>query len=336
MKASKSLRGKFIATMLLVTGLIGIATLVVVTLLSAQASSEQLATVRFHIEEGIKSKGRVLTENHALAMRTMVLDNAFLDMQRLVERAVKEDDDIVYGIYINSEKAAVAFCQRGASCSADKAVDREIWRHLGLSDSDLVVSQLSIARAQRLNDDLLEVAMPVYGEEKEVVGTIRYALSTRRMHMALAQAQADASRRLHRSIGIIGGIVGLAVLLALVLSRFQAVRITRPVSDLTAAAEQLASGNRAVRVKIDSGDELERLGESFNRMVEDLAASYGQLEEMNRTLEHKVKARTLELAAKNRDMRLVLDNVDQGFVTLGPDGTMATERSRVVGDWCGP
>jgi two-component system chemotaxis sensor kinase CheA len=334
-KASKSLRGKFIATMLLVTGLIGVATLVIVSLLSAQASSRQLATVRYHIEEGIKSKGRVLTENHALAMRTMVLDNAFLDMQRLVERAVKEDEDLVYGIYINNEKAAVAFCQRGANCSAEKAIDREIWRHLGLAESELVVDKQTVHRAQRLNDDLLEVAMPVYGDDKEVVGSIRYALSTRRMHEALAQAQADAKRSLNRSMAVIGGMVGLAVLLALVLSRFQAVRITRPVSDLTAAAEQLASGNRSVRVKIDSGDELERLGESFNRMVEDLAASYGQLEEMNRTLEHKVQARTLELAAKNRDMRLVLDNVDQGFVTLSAQGTMATERSRVVDDWFG-
>lgn len=335
MKASKSLRSKFIATLLLVTGLGGVATLVVVILMSAQASSQQLATVQFHIEEGIKSKGRVLTENHALAMRAMVMDNAFLDMQRLVERAVKEDDDLVYGIYINSEKAAIAFCQRGANCSAEKAVDREVWRQLGLAETSLVVNALSISRSQRLNDDLLEVATPIFGDEKEVVGTIRYGLSTRRMHAAVAQAQADARQRLNRSIGIIGGIVGLVMLMALVLSRIMAVRITRPLSELTKAAGELATGNRNVRVNIESGDELEALGASFNRMVEDLAASYGQLEEMNRTLEHKVQARTAELATKNRDMRLVLDNVDQGFVTLTADGTMAIERSKVVDDWFG-
>jgi two-component system, chemotaxis family, sensor kinase CheA len=56
---------------------------------------------------------------------------------------------------------------------------------------------------------------------------------------------------------------------------------------------------------------------------------------MNRTLEQKVMQRTIELASKNRDMRLVLDNVDQGFITLAADGSMALERSAVVDAWFG-
>lgn len=335
MKPSKSLRGKFIVTMLLVTGIVGIATLGVVALVSAQASAQQLATVRTHIEAGIRSKGRVLTENHALAMRTMVLDNAFLDMQRLVERAVQEDEDLVYGLYVNSDRQAIAYCQRGISCGAEKVVDKDVWRPLGILPDALLVKALSISGIHRLNEDLLEVAMPVQGEEQEIVGTIRYGLSTQRMQKALAQAQVDASNTLRRTLWLIGGIVGLSTLLGLMLSRFQAVRITRPVSALTSAARELASGNRSVRVDIASGDELEVLGGSFNRMVEDLDASYTQLEEMNRTLEQKVEDRTAELGRKNRDMRLVLDNVDQGFVTLQPDGTMAVERSRVVDEWFG-
>jgi two-component system, chemotaxis family, sensor kinase CheA len=335
-KRSQSLRGKFIATMLLVTGIIGVATILVVAALSAQTSAQHLATVRLHIEEGIRSKGRVLTENHALAMRTMVLDNAYLDMQRLIDRAVREDGDLVYGLYVNTEKEAIAYCRRGANCSPDKAVDKEIWRYLGIGEAGLLVKQQAVLRANRLGEDLLEVAMPVTGEEQEIVGTVRYGLSTRRMHDALGLAQASASAGLRRSLSLIGGIVGLSVLLSLVLSRFQAVRITRPVSALTEAARELAAGNRSVRVDIKSGDELETLGGSFNRMVEDLDASYSQLEEMNRTLEQKVADRTAELASKNRDMRLVLDNVDQGFVTLSAQGTMAIERSRVVDDWFGP
>ena len=85
----------------------------------------------------------------------------------------------------------------------------------------------------------------------------------------------------------------------------------------------------------EAEDPRARLGASFNRMVEELDGSYRALEQMNRTLEHKVEARTLELAVKNRDMQLVLDNVDQGFITLSPDGVMLGERSRVVGEWFG-
>lgn len=335
MTPSKSLRGKFVSTMLIVTGLVGVATLTLVAVLNTQDSERHLATVRVHIEEGIKSKGRVLTENQALAMRSLVLDNAYLDMQRLVERAVKEDADLVYGIYVSSEKQALAYCQRGVPCSADKLVDKEVWRPLGLTEADLGVKKLDIRQSHRLGEDLLEVVMPVRGEEQDAAGTIRYGLSTKRMRDALNAAKLDADARLKRSLWLIGAIVGCSTLLGLLLSRIQAVRITRPVSELTKAARELASGDRTVRVEIRSEDELEVLGGSFNKMVEDLDASYSQLEEMNRTLEQKVEARTAELATKNRDMRLVLDNVDQGFITLSSSGVMALERSKVVDDWFG-
>jgi nitrate/nitrite-specific signal transduction histidine kinase len=119
------------------------------------------------------------------------------------------------------------------------------------------------------------------------------------------------------------GLVSLVTGLGLVLGRAQAVHITEPVGALTKAAEALAGGNRSARVDIASGDELSVLGASFNRMVDELNSSYRELEQMNRTLEQKVEARTAELATKNRDMRLVLDNVDQGFINLSPKGVMA-------------
>jgi two-component system chemotaxis sensor kinase CheA len=332
---AKSLRGKFVRTMLLVIGLVGVANLALVAVLNTQASAHHLATVRLHIEEGIRSKGRVLAENQALAMRMLVLDNAYLDMQRLVGRAVKEDDDLIFGVYISSEKHSLAFCRRGEACEVDKVVSKDAWRALGLTESELNVASLQIRQVNRLGEELLEVSMPVLGEEHEAVGTIRYGLSTKRMHDALTAAHRDSMTRLQRSLLLLSAIVGFFSLLGVLLSRIQAVRITRPVLELDRAARKLAAGDRAVRVSIRSGDELEALGVSFNRMIEDLDASYRQLEELNRTLEQKVQARTAELVTMNRDMRLVLDNVDQGFVTLSMQGVMAAERSLVVDEWFG-
>lgn len=50
-------------------------------------------------------------------------------------------------------------------------------------------------------------------------------------------------------------------------------------------------------------------------------------------LQRIVDARTRELDARNGDLRLVLDNVGEGFVTLGMDGRMSRERSAVVDRW---
>lgn len=318
------------------TGLVGAATLLEIAILNTRASTQHLATVRTHIEEGIESKGRVLTENHALAMRSLARDNAQLEMQRLVQRAVGEDADVVYGVYVSAERHILAFCHRNAGCGAAKVDEGDVWRMLSLTDANVLSNQLRSRRVRVFGEELLEVAAPVRGElSKEAAGTIRYGFSTRRMNEVLLAAKQDAEERLLRSLLLMGGIVALSSLVGLLLSRLQAVRITRPLSELTDAAEKLAAGDRSVRVDIRSGDELQTLGTSFNKMVQDLDGSYGALEEMNRTLEQKVEARTAELAKRNRDMRLVLDNVDQGFVTLSPDGVMALERSRVLDDWFG-
>jgi signal transduction histidine kinase/HAMP domain-containing protein len=328
-----SLRNKFIRTMLIVSSIIGGVTLAIVLFLSARSSAQHLRAIEGSIEEGITSKGKVLTENHALALHGMILDNAFSDMQTLLARAVSQDPDLVYGLFVNSDGDALAFQKRGAP--AAEAVEKDAWRSLGLEQKELVARKESIRRAFRLGQEVVEVSEPVLGDDNEILGTIRYGLSTRRMHQALSVAAVESKSQQVNSIALIGVTVGLATLLGILLSRVQAVRITQPVQALTQAAIDLAGGERSVRVSINSGDELQVLGYSFNRMVEELTLSYRELEEMNRTLEHKVEERTLALAGRNRDMRLVLDNVDQGFVTLSMDGVMASERSAVVDRWFG-
>jgi two-component system, chemotaxis family, sensor kinase CheA len=52
-------------------------------------------------------------------------------------------------------------------------------------------------------------------------------------------------------------------------------------------------------------------------------------------LEKIVQARTAELDARNRDMRLVLDNVGQGFLTVDRAGRMSSEQSAIVETWLG-
>ena len=57
-------------------------------------------------------------------------------------------------------------------------------------------------------------------------------------------------------------VVTAAIFLALIRSR----KVTRPVMQLAAAADQLAEGNFDARVEIDTGDELEELGQIFNEL----------------------------------------------------------------------
>ncbi len=123
-------------------------------------------------QDSIPSKGKILTENHALALRSMVLDNAFLDMQSLLDRAVNEDADLVYGLFTNAEGDTLALKLRG---SEDRGPAKDAWKNLGFQQAELSVAKESTKRSQRVGQEVVEVAVPLFGEEKEALGTLRYS-----------------------------------------------------------------------------------------------------------------------------------------------------------------
>jgi two-component system chemotaxis sensor kinase CheA len=81
------------------------------------------------------------------------------------------------------------------------------------------------------------------------------------------------------------------------------------------------------------GQHIEILLRNAN-LVGELERDKERLQKFNEMLEQKVEERTAELARKNRDMRLVLDNVDHGLITLSADGGLV-ERSSIVDAWFG-
>ena len=80
-------------------------------------------------------------------------------------------------------------------------------------------------------------------------------------------------------------------------------RITRPIVELIDAAQQVASGNLNQMISVSTGDELEELGEQFNRMSVQLRESYAQLE-------RRVADRTQALAALNAIAAVVSRSLD--------------------------
>ena len=92
--------------------------------------------------------------------------------------------------------------------------------------------------------------------------------------------------------------------------------VVGPLGKLGRAAQELEHGGKG-EVDIRTTDEVGQLAFAFRQMA------------------GAIRVREERIGARNRDMRLVLDNVGQGFVTLDVTGAMSQERSRVIDEWFG-
>jgi two-component system chemotaxis sensor kinase CheA len=82
-------------------------------------------------------------------------------------------------------------------------------------------------------------------------------------------------------------------------------------------------------------DRLQQTNGVLERRDRELHALTEQLRAANDNLEQRVRDRTDELARRNQDMRLVLDNVVHGLLTVDAAGRLAQERSARVDEWFG-
>ena len=311
------------------------ATLLVVAGLNVLASSKMLKTIEGHLRTSIEHKGKGLVANQALGLRDLVSDNAFGDVARLIERTLEEDEQLVYGLFIDEAQRAWGFATRQGLSSKDQ----DAWKRLAIDQDALkegTKGSVHVGYRLVLGQNVFEFSGLVVDDKGAPLGRLFYALSDAPLRLAQAEARTNSRRTLLVAVGLLLLLGVVNVLAGVVLSRRSAARITRPLTVLTEGVNRLAAGNHDIRVEIVSGDEIEILGRAFNNMAAELKDSYERLENMNRTLEVKVQERTRELAERNRDMRLVMDNVNQGFLTVSVGGILAQERSAIVDHWFGP
>lgn len=326
MAKTGSIKGKLLAGALGTTVFLAASSMAVVTWSLSTAANDAQAQTEQQLTRHLESKGRLLAGSHALALRGLASDNAFSDVKGLVQRAVDEDDDVIYGQYVDANGKVWAHVSPTATTSdADKASE--------LPTFDLP-AKATDRRTNVYNTDVLEVAAPVIVDD-EVIGAVRYGLSLQAMRALIDADKAESEAALKRTIAMLAmAILSLSVV-TVAASRKTAMSISGPVERIADAARALAGGSRTVQVDVKTGDEIEVLGDSFNKMVRDLDETYRSLETLNKTLESKVEERTAELQERNREMRAVLDNIDQGLVMLDATGKMGPQRSAAFSRWLG-
>jgi signal transduction histidine kinase len=253
------------------------------------------------VTEEFEKRGQALASNLGFASEL----GAFSEDKLLLEAAMRgtlKNPDVTYVVIHSRDGRILASGGRPATSEAKFAeaqIDRPLSRKVeGVGQRFLEFLSPIVAERSQTPDEVLNIA-PVRGKgtdrREEVIGGVRIGLS-----LASVEAQAWSLTKLW------GGVtVAFLVASTLIVYGFSR-RITNPVKQLTQQAQKVATGHLDERIAVRSRDEIGQLASAFNRMMESLRLTMNdkeralaELEELNRTLEGRIRQRTVELEERS-------------------------------------
>lgn len=281
--------------------------------LNVWVNSRSQAESARRIEAALVSKGRALTSNSARTLAGMAEQNSFLQIQGLIAGTVKDDPDVVDALFAMADSSLPWAAAEDGGDGSGRLLDADTLRDSGLA----WMKTRRTLDSRRLRDGVdgsIEFAAPVGADPASPSGWIRYRLSTRSMREAI-ESEASRSRiALLQIIALLAILGGGSLAHSLWRFRRQSERLSKPIQDLAAAADVIRSGDYGKTVAVDTDDEIGDLAVVLNAMRMTVQAHTEHLEDI--------------VAAKVRQVRDILDNVEQGIFVLEFDGRISPEHSR--------
>lgn len=135
------------------------------------------------------------------------------------------------------------------------------------------------------------LANPDANSSRHVMGYVQLALSrTSLLSGALPSLSVIASANL------------LFALFCILMVRISAGRITRPLNELSAVAERIASGTQDKTISVSGSSEIRDLATALNTMIESLSSYRARTGVDQTLLRMKVDERTAQLSTRNREL----------------------------------
>ncbi|WP_198264341.1 sensor histidine kinase [sulfur-oxidizing endosymbiont of Gigantopelta aegis] len=338
---SSSIRTTLIKRITTIIVIIFIVVLSSIALVTVYTTNTYLDNSEQQLFQAMSTKGHTLAVNNSQALIDMVSDNSFSSVRNLVLATVKNDSDIVYGIFMDAEQRpwVISNDQRSAKNKIETETGTEIEIKIELQlYSEKLQDGLSLWAAaltqtsyRQLDIDkmpaytgikdaitIYEFAAPVFlpsedGEPQVLLGTIRYGISTKRMEVARIEVQNFSRQVLIITLLMLFALGLIAILVAYFATRHTATLITQPLAELSLATRKISQGHydSAIVMTQDahSDNEIGVLSRSFDTMrlkikdvLSQLLQHQQELKVLNQNLEDKVIERTAELKAVQREL----------------------------------
>jgi signal transduction histidine kinase/CheY-like chemotaxis protein len=305
--ARSTLNRKLLRLVLGVQLMVAIATIGSVAWVNLRQEQRRLKEIEAQVQETIATKANAMVDNHALAMRGLVLDNTFTDIQKLVQHAVREDRDVIYGVFVSADGTPWAYASPTLPDGEPQDFLKQ-WTELSLSPDSWKNDKPRRREVMQFKQRVIEVSRPVI-DNGEVLGMVCYGFSTEPLRLALEQVRADSRSALKTTLGSITLAVLLSTLIGFFLVKRAASRIVRPLESLTKAAQAIASGEKGVRVHVQTHDELEVLASAFNHMQQ---ANEDALTQLSKAMDAALEASRLKgefLANMSHEIRTPMNGI---------------------------
>ena len=255
------------------------------------------------IQEEAKRRGMAVAQNLASVSTNALLTYNYIVLQQNGEK-VALDKDIAY-VIIHDKEAKVAVYSQHDEKQGMILTDEVSQKALAVKQPLVQPTFLGESKTR-----ILDIAVPVYiKESEEKWGTVRIGLSLERMYEEIGKTRFNLF--LLGFFAIILGILG-SVLFAR--------QITRPISKLVETTISAARGNLDQTIQIQTGDEIEELGNNFNHMIQQILLHRTELEN-----------RLREITSLKAYTDNVLSSMTNGLITVDLNERIVTVNERAEG-----
>jgi PAS domain S-box-containing protein len=211
---------------------------------------------RTAILEAMESEARSTVTSIDQVTATAIITEDFGTVVEHCLRVAKESPSIVYVVVTRNDGFSLVITKHGWSQNTLHGV----WTPDGER----------VARSRFLKSDVSAEEVYHYAHPFKYSGIdwgwIHIGLSLKKFN-------ADIGSMYCRTLLLALLCIGIGMVVALLFAQ----RLTKPISSLVVTTQQVAQGDLTTRADISTGDELERLGRSFNEMTETLRKSQGEI-----------------------------------------------------------
>jgi serine phosphatase RsbU (regulator of sigma subunit) len=184
---------------------------------------------------------------------------AYGDLKALLERVVKDDPKLLMVEVFEGDRAvAKSGLVEGVKPTSDAALQRAV--------AELDPKVVLFDRGGALAAVQAEAPFASSG----IKGRVRAVIDIADLTQTTQQIETRLSKRKSESTINALFVGGLIILLGVVLTILQSLRISRPIRELTRSVERISQGNFNERAVVEANDEIGMLGRNFNDMAERL------------------------------------------------------------------